>query len=92
MTRSRGLAALALLLSLAGCGHGSTQEVVKRAEHARTRAELERALGKPDHFESGGIGPFTLETWTYKTSDGEVVFVITGDTVALKSASAGKGP
>jgi len=73
-------------LTLAGCGRGSKQDVMKKAEGISKKADLEKALGKPDSFSSSGIGPLTIETWTYKVSDGEVVFVITGDTVSLKAA------
>ncbi|MBI3828078.1 MAG: hypothetical protein HY291_01085 [Planctomycetes bacterium] len=75
-----------LALSLAGCGRGSKQDVMKKAEGISKKADLEKTLGKPDSFSSSGIGPLTVETWTYKVSDGEVVFVITGDTVAMKAA------
>jgi hypothetical protein len=81
------LACLAVLaLTLAGCGRGSKQDVMKKAEGISKKADLEKTLGKPDSFSSSGIGPLTVETWTYKVSDGEVVFVITGDTVAMKAA------
>lgn len=82
--------ALALVLTLAGCGRGSKQDVMKKVEGISKKADLEKALGKPDSFSSSGIGPLTVETWTYKVSDGEVVFLITGDTVAIKAAGDAK--
>lgn len=42
---------------------------------------LERALGKPTDLSK--IGP--LETWTYRASNGTVVFVVVGDTVTLQA-------
>jgi serine/threonine protein kinase len=71
-------------LGLTGCERGTKQDIVNRAQLARTRGELEQVLGKPDRFEGGGVGPLRIETWIYKASDGEVVFLITGDKVALK--------
>ncbi|MCW8131479.1 MAG: hypothetical protein KIS92_14110 [Planctomycetota bacterium] len=75
-----------LALTLAGCGRGTKQDVLKKADGIGKKADLEKALGKPDSFSSSGIGPLTIETWTYKASDGEVVFLITGDTVTIKAA------
>ncbi|HKJ25550.1 MAG TPA: hypothetical protein VKB65_12045 [Myxococcota bacterium] len=75
-----GLAALAL--ALAACGPPSKHEILSKAEHARTKADLETALGAPDDRDK--MGP--LETWTYVARDGEVTFVITGDTVRLQAA------
>ncbi len=87
MTRRWAVLLLSSLL-LAGCGRGSKQDILHKAERATTKAELERALGKPDRFEASGIGPLTLETWVYRASDGEVVFVITGDAIASRTTTA----
>ncbi len=73
------LAALAFLL--AACGPPSTADALKKAEGVKTRTELESRLGKPT--EIAKLGP--IENWTYKTSDGSVSFVITGDTVQMSS-------
>jgi hypothetical protein len=76
-----GLAALAL--AVAACSPFDTKhDILSKAEDARTKDELERVLGAPDDRDK--IGP--LETWTYRARDGEVTFVITGDTVRLKTA------
>ena len=75
-----------LVLLLSGCGRGSKQDVMTKAKSITTKQELEKAFGKADSFSS--LGP--IEMWTYKVSDGEVVFVVTGDKVALK-ASGGDG-
>ena len=48
----------------------------------KTRAELESRVGRPDDIAK--LGP--MERWTYKTSNGEVVFVLVGDTVTLQAA------
>lgn len=85
----RLLASLALGAALAfgACGGQMTkQELTKKAEGISAKADLEKKLGKPTSFNK--IGP--LETWTYKASDGEVIFLITGDTVRLDIAGGGK--
>jgi hypothetical protein len=74
------------LLALAACGEPTKQDILAKAENVSTKAELESALGRPDDISK--LGP--IEQWTYRGSDGEVVFVITGDSVAL-SATGGSG-
>lgn len=77
------LLALALLVAaglVAGCDD-SAQDLLAKAEGVQTKAELVDALGTPDKVAT--FGP--IETWTYKASNGEVSFLITGDTVALKA-------
>ena len=78
------VSALALLM-LAACGDPSKGEIIKKAENATTKAELEKALGAPTEVDK--VGP--LEKWTYKASDGVVVFAIIGDTVTMKATSSG---
>lgn len=73
------------LLALAACGDPSKGEIIKKAENATTKAELEKALGAPTEVDK--VGP--LEKWTYKASDGVVVFAIVGDTVTMKATSGG---
>ena len=73
------------LLALAACGDPSKGEIIKKAENATTKAELEKALGAPTEVDK--VGP--LEKWTYKASDGVVVFAIIGDTVTMKATSSG---
>lgn len=81
----RGLNALiAVLLPslLLGCGDPSTSELIEKARGASTREQLQEALGEPNDLVK--IGP--LEKWTYRASDGEVSYIITGDAVALELA------
>jgi len=73
------LAAAALLL--AACGPPTKHEILERAEEAETKADLQAALGDPD--ERDKVGP--IERWSYRAKDGEVTFVITGDTVRLQA-------
>jgi hypothetical protein len=80
------ISALALVL-LVACGGRTKEDIVQKARHVSTRAELEQALGTPGDIAK--LGP--LERWTYKASNGEVVFVIVGDAVTLQ-ASSGPGP
>jgi hypothetical protein len=79
------LSAVIVLVLLFGCGRGSKQDVLKKAEKATTKAELEKALGKPDRFDKVGAMGMSAETWVYTTSDGEVMFQIVGDKVMLNS-------
>lgn len=74
-------AALALLL-LTGCGPPTKEEILQKARDVTTRADLEKRLGRPGDISK--LGP--LETWTYKAKNGDVVFVIIGDTVTLQAA------
>ncbi len=84
MTRRLLVATLALLL-LAGCSR-SKEDIVGKARDVKTRAELERTLGKPDDIAK--LGP--VERWTYKASNGEVVFVVVGETVTLQATGTGE--
>ena len=87
MRRVLAGAALGLLVLtlLGGCGR-SKEDIVQKARGVSTRAELEKALGRPTDIAK--LGP--LERWTYKADNGEVVFVIVGDTVTLQ-ATGGTG-
>jgi hypothetical protein len=86
--RARLVAALVLgLVALVGVGCSRTKEdVLRKAEGVKTRAELESKLGRPDDISK--LGP--IEQWTYKASNGQVVFVIVGDTVTLQAAGGGE--
>jgi hypothetical protein len=64
-----------------GCSR-SKEDLVEKSRSASTRAELEQALGKPSDITK--LGP--VEQWTYKASNGSVVFLIVGDKVTLKAA------
>lgn len=83
---TRFVFALVLPLALIACGPPTTEEALRKAEPAKTKAELEKALGKPTELQK--LGP--LEQWTYKTSDGSVTFVIAGDSVTLASGGTTK--
>ncbi len=69
-----------LLISLSGCGGNSMQDITTKAEKAKTRAQLEAALGKPDKFEKAKLG-VSFESWRYTATDGEVEFGIVNDKV-----------
>lgn len=82
MKRTRlgnALGAMALL-ALTACGGQTKEDIVEKARGASTRAKLEKALGQPSDIVK--VGP--MERWTYKASNGEVVFVIIGDAVTLQ--------
>lgn len=63
-----------------GCSR-SKEDLVEKSRNVSTRAELEQALGKPSDISK--VGP--VEQWTYKASNGTVVFLIVGDKVTLQA-------
>lgn len=78
-------AALALVVALlAGCGDPTVTEMVQKTEAVNSKAELEKALGRP--HEISKVGP--VETWTYKAKDGQVSFLIAGDRVTMSAAGS----
>ena len=74
-----------LAVALVGGCSRSKEDLVEKSRGASTRAELERALGKPSDIAK--LGP--VEQWTYKASNGNVVFLIVADKVTLQAASGG---
>ncbi len=72
--------AIVLTLFLAGCFAPSKADLIKKAEGASTRGDLESALGEPS--EVSKLGP--IEKWTYKASDGAVVFLLAGDSITFE--------
>lgn len=81
--RYLGHAVLAGVLAvlLVACSDPSKAEILEKSKNVDTRTELETALGRPDDIDK--LGP--IEKWTYKARDGSVVFVVTGETVALQA-------
>ena len=59
---------------LVGCSR-STEDLIQKSRGIGTRAELERALGKPSDISK--LGP--VEQWT------DVVFLIVGDKVTMQA-------
>jgi hypothetical protein len=66
-----------------GCSR-SKEDLVQKSREASTRAELERALGKPSDITK--LGP--VEQWTYQASNGTVIFLIVGDKVTLQATGS----
>ncbi len=83
---ARLLAVGLLLLVVAACGKPTKEDLVRKSENVKTKAELEAVLGRADDITK--VGP--LETWRYKGSNGDVVFIITGDIVQLQATDSGK--
>jgi hypothetical protein len=75
---------LAAALVLAACGDPTKEDLLAKAEGVQDKATLRARLGAPQDIAK--LGP--LETWTYRASNGEVVFVIAGDHVALQAAGS----
>lgn len=77
-----GVLVWALVAGLAvGCSR-SKEDLIEKSRSVSTRADLERALGKPTDISK--LGP--VEQWTYRASNGTVVFLIVGDKVTLQAA------
>lgn len=68
---------------LIGCGR-SKEDLVQKSRGVSTRAELEQALGKPSDIAK--LGP--VEQWTYRASNGSVIFLIVGDKVTLQATGS----
>lgn len=84
---SRVVAGMLVWVLVAGLAVGcsrSKEDLVEKSRNVSTRADLERALGKPSEISK--LGP--VEQWTYKASNGTVVFVIVGDKVTLQAAGS----
>ena len=78
--------AIVMLLALAACGKPTKEELLRKSENVKTKAELQAVLGLADDITK--VGP--LETWRYKGSNGDVVFIITGDTVQLQATDTSR--
>jgi hypothetical protein len=77
------LVGVLVVAMLAACGR-TKEDLVQMSRGVGTRAELERALGKPSDISK--LGP--VEQWTYKASNGTVVFLIVGDKVTLQATGS----
>ena len=80
------LTCAALAIVLVACGPPSKSDIVSKAKDAKTRADLERVLGKADDVSK--LGP--IEKCTYKAKDGRVVFILVGDTVTIEKTGEPK--
>lgn len=78
----RTAVAAAVLLTLAACGDPTKADIIDKAHGVETREQLQKKLGKPSEISK--LGP--VEQWTYKAKDGQVVFILTGDSVAMQAA------
>jgi hypothetical protein len=79
-----GILVWALAAGLAiGCSR-SKEDLVEKSRNVSTRAQLQQALGKPSDISK--VGP--VEQWTYKASNGTVVFLIVGDKVTLQATGS----
>ena len=81
---SRLAAAVLAALLLTACGPPTKEELLRKAEGISKKADLEKALGRPEDIAK--LGP--MERWTYKAKNGEVIFLIVGDTVTLQAAGS----
>ena len=84
VTKIGVLVCASVTLALVACGRGTKEDIVAKAREVATRAELERVLGRPDDITK--LGP--VETWRYRASNGEVIFLIVGDDVTLQAAGS----
>ncbi|MCW5748581.1 MAG: hypothetical protein KIT36_20495 [Alphaproteobacteria bacterium] len=87
MQRRILIAGLAAVAVLAGCDSAPKKaDILEKAKGAKTKADLEKALGKPTEVDK--IGP--VEKWTYKASDGSVTYIIVADQVTLDVTGGNK--
>jgi hypothetical protein len=86
MNKFARVLAIGMLLALAACGKPTKEELVRKSQNVQTKAELEAVLGLADDINK--VGP--IETWRYRGSNGDVVFIITGNTVQLQATDSGK--
>lgn len=88
MLRRRLLrAGLVVPLALTACDRTPTKaDILKKGEGAKTKADLEKALGKPTEVDK--LGP--VERWKYKAADGSVTYVIIADQVTLETTGGKK--
>lgn len=78
----RAAMAVAILLTLTACGDPTKADIIEKARGVETREQLQKKLGKPTEISK--LGP--IEQWTYKAKDGQVTFILTGDSVAMQAA------
>ncbi|MGE0094402.1 MAG: hypothetical protein AB7M05_09560 [Alphaproteobacteria bacterium] len=78
----RAAMAAAILLTLTACGDPTKADIIEKARGVETREQLQKKLGKPTEISK--LGP--IEQWTYKAKDGQVTFILTGDSVAMQAA------
>lgn len=86
MTRLKIALAAVALLALAACGKPTKESMLQKAGEAKKKSEVVALLGQPDDI--GKIGP--LEIWTYKASNGKVVFTMLAENVTLVVSEPGK--
>ncbi len=70
------------LCALVSCSSPTKEDIIGKTRNVSTRDALEKAAGKPSDIAK--LGP--SEKWTYRASNGDVVFVIVGDKVTLQAA------
>ena len=80
LIKFKAACAALLLLIVTACGEPLKGDLIEKARGIETRSALQQALGKPNEISK--LGP--VEQWIDKAKDGEVTFVIAGDTVALQ--------
>ena len=78
--------AAGLMLVLAACGKPTKEEMLQKSEAAKTKAEVVAVLGQADDIAK--IGP--LEIWTYRASNGRLVFTMLNNDVTLVVTEGGK--
>ena len=78
----RRLLLVGALSALAGCEDPkpTKAELLKKVEGARSKTDVEKALGAPANVDK--LGP--AERWTYEARDGVVIVTIVAGYVAFK--------
>ena len=71
--------AAGLMLAVAACGKPTKEAMLQKAGDPKYKADVVARLGQPDGI--GKLGP--IEIWTYRASNGSLVFTILADNVTL---------
>jgi hypothetical protein len=66
----------------------SKQEILQLTDGAKTAAELEKILGKPDQFEAFAM----LEHWIYVARDGRVTFHVAAGRIVFRETLEPREP
>ncbi len=87
--RAGGVVTVLSLLLLSGCGTPTKQDLIAKANGIKKKDKLRDALGKPDDLQMMDVPMLgSTETWTYKCSDGEVVFQFWNDKIVMKATGS----
>jgi hypothetical protein len=71
--------AASLMLALVACGKPTKEALLQKAGDPKNKAQLVERLGQPDEIGKLAV----IEIWTYRGSNGSVVFTLVADNVTV---------